>query len=369
MLFAAGQVTGSSIGAVSGNITNSLQGVAGLVTAACYLGALVFGVTGALKWKAYSEKPDRTPIKVPITYWAIAVLLAGFPEFMGTGTTTLWSSDNSDAPYAQSDTLGAIAPAGEPSMPGLMAKSRSSDLEASEPLPNQKSQLKAVKHTYEVETKPELVAQKFNAILQVCESLQCEILSSSLRKTTAHQAALSVRIAPINFRQLAMAIEQSGTVAQHITAANDETQAIMDTQANLDNLKSLMDNLQTLTSRAKSALDLIALGKETLKVQTQIDTAIGIRDALSKKTTMIEVSVRITHPGNLKKPNKASFSDLPQAVVDSLINLRNFLMLCIEIVATLLPWAVFMCLPYGVAWLLRRLGNQALGRLRKARWL
>ena len=81
---------GKTIGAVANNITTSLKGTAVLITMFCYLGALIFGVTGAMKFKAYSEQPDRTPIKVPITFWAIAVLLAGFPEFMGTGITTLW---------------------------------------------------------------------------------------------------------------------------------------------------------------------------------------------------------------------------------------------------------------------------------------
>ena len=84
--------SGKSIGSVATNITSSIKGIGPLITAICYVGALVFGLIGAMKWKAYGEQPDRTPLKIPITYWGIAVLLAGFPEFMGTGITTLWGS-------------------------------------------------------------------------------------------------------------------------------------------------------------------------------------------------------------------------------------------------------------------------------------
>ena len=85
---------GKTLGDVAGNVTNSLRGVSVLITMGCYLGALVFGVIGAMKWKAYGEQPDRTPFKIPVTYWGIAVMLAGFPEFMGTGITTLWGASN-----------------------------------------------------------------------------------------------------------------------------------------------------------------------------------------------------------------------------------------------------------------------------------
>jgi hypothetical protein len=81
-----------SIGGISRNITTSLAGAAGVVTALAYLGAVSFAFIGALKWKAYGEQPDRTPLKVPVTYWGIASICAALPEFIGTGITTLWGS-------------------------------------------------------------------------------------------------------------------------------------------------------------------------------------------------------------------------------------------------------------------------------------
>lgn len=83
---------GITIGQISENIVNSLRGAAQVVTALAYLGAVTFGWIGMLKWKAHGEQPDRTPMKVPVTYWAIAAGCAALPEFIGTGIATLWGS-------------------------------------------------------------------------------------------------------------------------------------------------------------------------------------------------------------------------------------------------------------------------------------
>jgi hypothetical protein len=82
--------SGQTIGQVSTNVTTSLSGAARVVTALCYLGAVAMGFIGALKWKAYGDQPDRTPLKVPLMYWGVAVILAAIPEFLGTGIATLW---------------------------------------------------------------------------------------------------------------------------------------------------------------------------------------------------------------------------------------------------------------------------------------
>lgn len=93
------KTNGQTLGQVANNLANSLKGVGVLVTMCCYLGALFFGVLGALKWKAYGEQPDRTPFKIPVTFWGVAVLLAGFPEFMGTGIVSLWGTGAQLVPF------------------------------------------------------------------------------------------------------------------------------------------------------------------------------------------------------------------------------------------------------------------------------
>jgi hypothetical protein len=89
---------GITIGTISANIVTSLKGAAQVITALAYLGAVTFGWIGMLKWKAHGEQPDRTPMKVPVTYWAIAAGCAALPEFIGTGIATLWGSTTNLVP-------------------------------------------------------------------------------------------------------------------------------------------------------------------------------------------------------------------------------------------------------------------------------
>jgi hypothetical protein len=82
--------SGITVGKIAENLTASIQGASTLVTALAYLGAISFGFIGALKWKEHGNQPDRTPLKVPMTYWGISAICAALPEFIGTGIASMW---------------------------------------------------------------------------------------------------------------------------------------------------------------------------------------------------------------------------------------------------------------------------------------
>jgi intracellular multiplication protein IcmD len=82
--------SGITIGDIAKNLTKSIEGASTLVTALAYLGAISFGFIGALKWKEHGNQPDRTPLKVPMTYWGISAICAALPEFIGTGIASMW---------------------------------------------------------------------------------------------------------------------------------------------------------------------------------------------------------------------------------------------------------------------------------------
>lgn len=84
---------GITIGTIASNLTASIQGASTLVTALAYLGAVSFGFIGALKWKEHGNQPDRTPLKVPMTYWGISAICAALPEFIGTGIASMWGAN------------------------------------------------------------------------------------------------------------------------------------------------------------------------------------------------------------------------------------------------------------------------------------
>lgn len=76
-----------------GAVGIKFMGASTLVTSLAYLGALTFGFMGVLKCKAYGEQSDGTLLKVPVTYMAIAAILAALgPEFLSTGTGTIWGA-------------------------------------------------------------------------------------------------------------------------------------------------------------------------------------------------------------------------------------------------------------------------------------
>lgn len=81
---------GQGLGALAGNIRTSLGGATSVITALAYMGAIAFGFIGILKWKAHAEQPDRTALKIPVTYMAIAAMCAALPEVIGTGIASIW---------------------------------------------------------------------------------------------------------------------------------------------------------------------------------------------------------------------------------------------------------------------------------------
>ena len=82
--------SGQTIGQVSNNVANSMTGASRAVAAVCYICAVVMGVVAVFKFKAHSDNPDREPIKKPIMYVLVAVMLAAIPETLGVGIGTLW---------------------------------------------------------------------------------------------------------------------------------------------------------------------------------------------------------------------------------------------------------------------------------------
>lgn len=68
-----------SIGDVASNITRSLVGVSGLLTAICYIIGMGFALSGLMKFKAHKDSPQQMPLSQPITELAIGASLIFLP--------------------------------------------------------------------------------------------------------------------------------------------------------------------------------------------------------------------------------------------------------------------------------------------------
>lgn len=84
--------SGMSVGQISNNIVSSVQGAGNAVTAICWLSAIVLGAVSVFKFKAHSDNPNQTPLKIPMIYLGCAAGLGALPEIIGTGIATLFGS-------------------------------------------------------------------------------------------------------------------------------------------------------------------------------------------------------------------------------------------------------------------------------------
>lgn len=101
-------------GYFANNITNSLQDVAAVVTAVCYVIAFIFGSIALWQLNAHDKKPTKTSQRAPIIYLTIAVLFGGFPEFLGTDTNCgVWGCGPHDNWTPNSQIMGQSPIIGE----------------------------------------------------------------------------------------------------------------------------------------------------------------------------------------------------------------------------------------------------------------
>lgn len=81
---------GIAAGQIAENIADSGKGFAKLAE----VGALVLGLfmmlIGILKFKAYKDNPQQTPLGTPVTLILIAVALIAIPSMFGSGLQTLF---------------------------------------------------------------------------------------------------------------------------------------------------------------------------------------------------------------------------------------------------------------------------------------
>ncbi len=90
LAFATDPSTTSGLGAVSQNVQANIQGFATLITSAAYIAGLGFFMMGVLKFKAYKENPQQTPLSQPIMMVVIGAALFYLPSLITTAGATLF---------------------------------------------------------------------------------------------------------------------------------------------------------------------------------------------------------------------------------------------------------------------------------------
>lgn len=84
--------TGTDVGSIAGNITQSMGGLAKLITAGSYVGGLAFVVGAIVKFKAHKDNPTQIPIGTPIALLFVGSGLIFAPSVMSTMGSTIWGA-------------------------------------------------------------------------------------------------------------------------------------------------------------------------------------------------------------------------------------------------------------------------------------
>ncbi|MES2204260.1 MAG: type IV secretion protein IcmD [Pseudomonadota bacterium] len=82
------------IGTVAGNVTDTFQEIAQLITAASYVAGLGFAVGAILKFKAHKDNPQQITVGVPIALMFVAAALIFLPSMFDVAGGTLFGSSS-----------------------------------------------------------------------------------------------------------------------------------------------------------------------------------------------------------------------------------------------------------------------------------
>ena len=83
----------ATAGDMAEGVFQQLSSFADLFMGAIFLAGLGIGGAAAFKFKAHSENAQQVPLKVPLTYAAVAAICIGLPAFLMMGTSTLFGED------------------------------------------------------------------------------------------------------------------------------------------------------------------------------------------------------------------------------------------------------------------------------------
>lgn len=232
----------------------------------------------------------------------------------------------------------ASAPMAKMTADAVLGGAEQSMTEVSEPAEVKK--YIALRHHLNVEMSAENMQAGFDAALQHCEKLNCQILSANFVKETPYSppsASLSARIPPRNVEIFLSGLAKSGEITQHMREAEDKTNQVVDTDARIKNLTELRDRLRTmLNDKSATFKDIIEVERELANTQSQLDSLQSIRKVLSLETDFVALNVNFSAKQGITE--QGFFAPVAQALKDAGRVLMESLAQVITFVMTAIPW-------------------------------
>lgn len=213
----------------------------------------------------------------------------------------------------------------------------------------------AVSHALEVVVPAAQITEAWKAVADTCAKLDCEVVSSSVRKELRDQpggAELEMRVNPKDAPQLLGQIDGVGRVASHNTSSEDKTAQVVDVEAHIKNRTEFRDSLRALLQQPganRKLSDVLAIQQTLSQTQAELDSHATQLKLLMQQTARQHVQVAFRPEvtlteGRAANPIWTALRDAGQVMADSVASL-------ITLVAAFVPWLVLLA---PLAWGLRR---------------
>ena len=213
----------------------------------------------------------------------------------------------------------------------------------------------AVSHALEVVVPAAQITEAWKAVADTCAKLDCEVLSSSVRKELRDQpggAELEMRVNPKDAPQLLGQIDGVGRVASHNTSSEDKTAQVVDVEAHIKNRTEFRDSLRALLQQPganRKLSDVLEIQQTLSQTQAELDSHATQLKLLMQQTTRQHVQVAFRPEvtlteGRAANPIWTALRDAGQVMADSVASL-------ITLVAAFIPWLVLLV---PLVWGLRR---------------
>jgi DNA repair ATPase RecN len=195
-------------------------------------------------------------------------------------------------------------------------------------------------HTIQINSSKSSLQKSWQSAIDYCGSIRCEILSSrisSASTTIPPSGEITLRVVPDDFNKLMARLGELGTVIEHSTQREDETNSVINTDAQLKNLTSFRDSLRAMLLKSPRVSDLVEIEKQLSETQAQIDSATMQRKALANEVEKIsvEVSFRAEAISDASGSGQIAraFLQVGTVLADSIANL-------VTTIVFLLPWTI-----------------------------
>ena len=225
--------------------------------------------------------------------------------------------------------------------------------EISEPANNAAKKYIALRHQLQIESPADKMQTAFDAAIKHCEALNCQLLSANYNKQTPYNppsASLSLRVPPRNVEIFLSGLAKNGEVMQHGRDSEDKTNQVIDADARIANLTHLRDRLRgMLSDKTAKFKDLIEVETQLANTQSELDSIVSIRKALSLETDLVAVNIEFTASQSITE--QGAFAPVARAFKEAASNLMDSIGNVITFMVSALPWLI-VGLPF--LWLVRK---------------